>query len=204
LLDSAGANGNIAVGAYGILNRTTMFFVMIVFGVTQGMQPILGYNYGAGQWQRVKTTLHRGILIGTAITAVGWVVTECFPDAISHLFTRDAAMVDIASRGFRIYFICYPVVGVQIVIQNYFQSIGRPLPSIFLSLTRQLVFLLPFLWLLPRYYGVDGVWLSMVGSDFLAFLVAIITLFVIQRRISRRFLTITPVSPATPATQSNQ
>jgi putative MATE family efflux protein len=204
LLDSAGADGNIAVGAYGILNRTTMFFVMIVFGVTQGMQPILGYNYGAGQWQRVKTTLHRGILIGTAITAVGWVVTECFPDAISHLFTRDAAMVDIASRGFRIYFICYPVVGVQIVIQNYFQSIGRPLPSIFLSLTRQLVFLLPFLWLLPRYFGVDGVWLSMVASDFLAFLVAIITLFVIQRRISRRFLTITPVSPATPATQSNQ
>ena len=187
LLDSAGAEGNIAVGAYGILNRTTMFFVMIVFGVTQGMQPILGYNYGAGNWDRVKRTLYKGIMIGTAITAIGWIVTECFPDVISRMFTNDSLMVDIASRGFRIYFICYPVVGVQIVIQNYFQSIGKPLPSIFLSLTRQLVFLLPFLWIPPKYLGVDGVWMSMVASDFLAFIVAIGTLLVLQRRIGIKF-----------------
>ncbi|MDE7396108.1 MAG: MATE family efflux transporter, partial [Muribaculum sp.] len=94
LLDVGGADGNIAVGAYGILNRTTMFFVMIVFGVTQGMQPILGYNYGAGQWPRVKRTLSYGIWAGLIITVIGFVVTEVFPDYISQLFTTDARMIE--------------------------------------------------------------------------------------------------------------
>lgn len=185
LLENAGADGNIAVGSYGIINRTTMFFVMIVFGVTQGMQPILGYNIGAGYMDRVKTTLRKGIFLGTAITAVGWVLTECFPDTISALFTVDNTMIEIAREGFRIYFICYPVVGAQIVIQNYFQSIGHPRPSIFLSLTRQLVFLLPLLWILPGYFGVEGVWMSMAGSDIMAFIVAVITLMILNKRYDR-------------------
>ncbi len=187
LLDNAGAEGNIAVGAYGIINRTTMFFVMIVFGVTQGMQPILGYNYGAGNWLRVKQTLRKGIWIATAITGFGWIVTECFPDTISRMFTTDETMIQIARQGFRVYFICYPVVGAQIVIQNFFQSIGRPVPSIFLSLTRQLIFLLPLLWILPHYYGVVGVWASMTGSDILAFVLAIVTAFVLLRRTDKHF-----------------
>lgn len=187
LLAAAGADGNIAVGAYGIINRTTMFFVMIVFGVTQGMQPILGYNYGAGNWGRVKQTLNRGIWWGTAITAIGWAVTECFPDTISQLFTTDKEMIEIARSGFRIYFIAYPVVGAQIVIQNFFQSIGRPAPSIFLSLTRQLIILLPLLWILPKHFGVDGVWLSMTASDIIAFILAVITAFIILKRISKKF-----------------
>lgn len=177
--------GNVAVGAYGIVNRTTMFFVMIVFGVTQGMQPILGYNYGASNWPRVKETLVKGVLLGTAISTVGWILTESFPDVISSMFTTDRTMIDIAREGFRIYFIVYPVVGAQIVIQNYFQSIGKPKLSIFLSLTRQLIFLLPLLWILPKHFSVDGVWASMAGSDFLAFVLALLTVLITSPKIKR-------------------
>ena len=187
LLEAAGPLGNESVGAYGIINRTTMFFVMIVFGVTQGMQPILGYNYGADNWLRVKQTLYKGIWIGAAVTACGWILTELFPDTISSLFTTDQTMIDIAREGFRVYFICYPVVGAQIVIQNFFQSVGHPAPSIFLSLTRQLVFLLPFLAILPHYFGVTGVWLSMTGSDLLAAIVSIITIIIWIRIINKRY-----------------
>jgi len=187
LLDYGAADGNMAVGAYGILNRTTMFFVMIVFGVTQGMQPILGYNFGAGNWPRVKRTLYTGIWIGFAVTSLGWALTELFPDAISRMFTDDPTIVNIARSGFRIYFILYPVVGVQIVIQNYFQSIGKPKLSIFLSLTRQLLLLLPLLWLLPRFWGISGVWASMAGSDFLSFLLAIIVMYITTRKYTKNY-----------------
>lgn len=188
LLHVAGDSGDIAVGAYGIINRTTMFFVMIVFGVTQGMQPILGYNYGASRWNRVTETLHKGIWLGTAITFVGWAATQLFPDTISSMFTTDRQMIDIARQGFHIYFLVYPVVGAQIVIQNYFQSIGHPKLSIFLSLTRQLIFLVPLLWILPPKYGIDGVWASMTGSDLLAFILAIITMLIMNRRFKRYFV----------------
>lgn len=187
LLDSAGADGNLAVGAYGIINRTTMFFVMIIFGVTQGMQPILGYNIGAGNLARVKETLKKGIIIATCISGTGWIVTQLFPDTISSLFTTDERMIELARTGFRIYFIAYIVVGPQVVIQNFFQSIGHPVPSIFLSLTRQLIFLLPLLWILPRIFGVDGVWISMTGSDILAFILALIVLVVIMRRLTKQY-----------------
>lgn len=187
LLNCGGADGNMAVGAYGILNRTTMFFVMIVFGVTQGMQPILGYNYGARKWGRVKKTLSIGIWIGVAITSVGWIITEVFPDQVSNLFTTDKVLIDLARNGSRIYFIFFPLVGCQIVIQNFFQSIGKPKLSIFLSLTRQLIFLIPFLLILPRYWGINGVWASMAGSDGLAFLLAIATAWIVLKRIDHTF-----------------
>ena len=99
----------------------------------------------------------------------------------------DSSVVNIARKGFRVYFICYPVVGAQIVIQNYFQSIGKPKISIFLSLTRQLIFLLPLLWILPEYFGVTGVWASMGGSDMMAFIVAMVTLIVTTRRFNKKF-----------------
>ena len=185
LLDTAGTDGNIAVGAYGIINRTTMFFVMIIFGITQGMQPILGYNFGAANWPRVKATLMKGIWIATAVSTIGWLLTELIPDTISHMFTTDTVMVQIARDGFRIYFIVYPLVGAQIVIQNYFQSIGKPKLSIFLSLTRQLIFLMPMLWILPPRFGVDGVWAAMSASDFIAFVLALLTAIIMNRHIAK-------------------
>ena len=194
LLDTAGIDGNMAVGAYGIINRTTMFFVMIVFGVTQGMQPILGFNFGANNWARVKRTLRLGMICGFVITTAGCILTETLPNSISQLFTTDETLIDIARRGFRIYFACYSIVGIQIVIQNFFQSIGKPKLSIFLSLTRQLIFLIPFLLILPRHYGIDGVWASMCGSDLLAFLLAVATLFVMNRKLNRYFKNSTSLS----------
>lgn len=194
LLDTAGIDGNMAVGAYGIINRTTMFFVMIVFGVTQGMQPILGFNFGANNWARVKRTLRLGMICGFVITTAGCILTETLPNSISQLFTTDETLIDIARRGFRIYFACYSIVGIQIVIQNFFQSIGKPKLSIFLSLTRQLIFLIPFLLILPRHYGIDGVWASMCGSDLLAFLLAVATLFVMNRKLNRYFKNLTSLS----------
>lgn len=185
LLETAASDGNFAVGAYGIINRATMFFVMIIFGITQGMQPILGYNYGAANWQRVRKTLVKGIIIASGIACFGWIVTEIFPDTISNMFTTEKAMIDIARNGFRVYFIFFPFVGAQIVIQNYFQSIGKPKLSIFLSLTRQLIFLLPLLWILPPRLGVDGVWIAMCSSDFIAFIFALVTVLIMNRRISR-------------------
>ena len=177
LLDYGGDAYDLSVGAYGILNRTTMFFVMIVFGVTQGMQPILGFNYGAGNWERVKRTLRIGIWLGVGITTVGWVITELVPDTVSSLFTTDLQLIDIAGHGARIFFLFYPVIGCQIVIQNYFQSVGKPKISIFLSLTRQLLFLIPFLIILPKQFGIDGVWASIAASDLIAFVFAIVTLW---------------------------
>ena len=194
LLDYAGSDGNLAVGAYGIVNRTTMFFIMVVFGVTQGMQPMLGFNYGANKWERVKRTLRIGIIAGVSITTLGFILTESFPDTISSLFTTDPTLIEIARNGFRIYFICYPVVGCQIVIQNFFQSIGKPQISIFLSLTRQLLFLIPFLIILPRIYGTDGVWASMTGSDLIAFIVAVVTLLIMLRKLNKRFADATPIN----------
>lgn len=186
LLDSAGADGNLAVGAYGIINRTSMFFVMIIFGITQGMQPILGYNYGAASWARIRETLKKGIIIASLISLVGWLATEIIPDKISEMFTIDASMIAIARDGFRIFFLFYPLVGSQIVIQNYFQSIGMPKLSIFLSLTRQLIFLLPLLWILPPRYGVDGVWIAMCSSDLIAFVLAAVTVVIMNRKIAAK------------------
>ena len=180
-----------------------MFFVMVVFGVTQGMQPILGFNFGANQWKRVKSTLHKGIWIGVAITSFGCFITEAFPDTLSRLFKVDENLIAIARDGFRCYFMCYAVVGAQIVIQNFFQSIGKPQISIFLSLTRQLIFLLPFLLTLPKILGVRGVWLSMAASDFLAFVVAVITLVVMQRRLSRRMIASASISTASTDNSDN-
>lgn len=187
LLSYGGADGNMCVGAFGIINRVTMFFAMIVFGISQGMQPILGFNYGAGNWERVKHTLRIGIWVGVIITTVGFLVTEIFPNEVSRLFTVEQVLIDIARRGFRVYFMFFPLVGCQIIIQNYFQSIGKPAYSIFLSLTRQLLFLIPLLLILPPMMGVDGVWGAMCGSDLIAFFTAIITLVVIQKRLNKQF-----------------
>ena len=131
---------------------------------------------GAGHYDRVKRTLRTGIWLGVAITSIGWIISEGLPDTVSRLFTDDETLITISREGFRIYFIAYPVVGCQIVIQNFFQSVGKPNLSIFLSLTRQLIFLLPFLIFMPRLWGVDGVWISMATSDFIAFVFAVVTL----------------------------
>ena len=187
LLEYGGSDGNMAVGAFGIINRVTMFFLMIVMGVTQGMQPILGYNYGAGNWSRVKKTLNLGIWVGTAITVVGFAITMIIPDTVTRMFTDDSTLIRLSREGFRIVLLAYPFIGSAIVIQNFFQSIGKPQLSIFLSVTRQMVFLLPLLLWFPTMWGLDGVWASMAASDFTSFLLTVGTLIVVKRRMNHAY-----------------
>ena len=188
LLETGGNDGELAVGAYGIVNRVGMLFVMIVFGITQGMQPILGYNYGANNWERVKRTLNIGFIVGLLVTTLGFIVGELIPQQIASLFANDDILIDISTTGFRISFMFFAVIGGQIVIQNFFQSIGKPMISIFLSLTRQLLFLIPTLLIFPRIWGVEGVWTSLAVSDILAFIVATITLIIIMRRKNKNLI----------------
>ena len=188
LLETGGNDGELAVGAYGIVNRVGMLFVMIVFGITQGMQPILGYNYGANNWERVKRTLNIGFIVGLLVTTLGFIVGELIPQQIASLFANDDTLIDISTTGFRISFMFFAVIGGQIVIQNFFQSIGKPMISIFLSLTRQLLFLIPTLLIFPRKWGVEGVWTSLAVSDILAFIVATITLVIIMRRKNKNLI----------------
>ena len=188
LLETGGNDGELAVGAYGIVNRVGMLFVMIVFGITQGMQPILGYNYGANNWERVKRTLNIGFIVGLLVTTLGFIVGELIPQQIASLFANDDTLIDISTTGFRISFMFFAVIGGQIVIQHFFQSIGKPMISIFLSLTRQLLFLIPTLLIFPRIWGVEGVWTSLAVSDILAFIVATITLVIIMRRKNKNLI----------------
>lgn len=168
--------GDMAIGAFGILNRIQMLFVMIVMGITMGMQPITGYNYGAQHFGRVKRTLKLGITAGCIITTLGFIIGELFPGVFVGMFTDNHELTDEATLALRIGILSFPVVGAQIVITQFFQSIGKARISIFLSLSRQLLFLLPGLAFLPPFYGVEGVWFSMPLSDALAFAVAALML----------------------------
>jgi len=157
--------GDLAVGAYGIINRVLFLFVMVVIGLNQGMQPIAGYNYGARQYHRVSLVLKYTILLATIVMSVGFILGEFFPRTISLLFTKDETLTKLVVEGMRIVFIVFPINGFQIVTSNFFQSIGMAKKAIFLSLTRQLIFLLPFLFVFPRFWGLNGVWLSMPAAD---------------------------------------
>ena len=177
--------GDMAIGAYGIINRLLTLYVMIVLGLTMGMQPIVGYNFGAQKIDRVKQTLRLGIISGVVITSSGFVICEFFPHAVSALFTDSDELINLAVEGIRLAVLMFPFVGAQIVIGNFFQSIGKAKISIFLSLTRQLLYLLPCLLLFPQWWGLKGVWISMPVSDALAFVTAVISLMIYIKKVSK-------------------
>ncbi len=164
--------GDLAIGAFGIVNRLVYIVVMIVMGLNQGMQPIAGYNYGARLYPRVTKVLKLTIVYATAVTTFGFVVGMAVPRLVVSIFTSDAELIDLSARGLRIIVMFFPIIGFQMVTANFFQSIGMAGKAIFLSLSRQLLILLPCLLILPRFWGGDGVWFSMPVSDFLASLVA--------------------------------
>lgn len=165
--------GDLAVGAYGIVNRISFLFFMVIFGLNQGMQPIAGYNYGALKFDRLLQVLKYAMIAATGVSVLGWLVSELMPYYCARIFTSDATLIGMAEKGLRIANIALPVVGCQIVITNFFQSIGKAKISIFLSLSRQLIFLLPILLILPRFLNLDGVWFSLSLSDAIAAIVAL-------------------------------
>jgi putative MATE family efflux protein len=168
---SAGA-GDLAIGAYGIVNRIIFLFVMVVMGFNQGMQPIAGYNYGAGKYDRVLKVFWKTVMWATITTTVGFLVGTFAPKFAVSLFTSDGMMTDIAARGFTIAVTIFPIVGFQMVASNFFQSIGMASKAIFLSLSRQVLFLIPCLVIVPLRYGIDGVWMALPISDGIATIVA--------------------------------
>ena len=170
-------DGDLAIGAFGIVNRITFLFIMIVMGLNQGMQPIAGYNYGAQQYGRVNRVMKLTIVAATVVTTVGFLVGELLPELAVKAFTTDPTLVEMGARGMRIVVMFYPVIGFQMVTSNFFQSIGMAKKAIILSLSRQVMILIPCLIVLPLFLGADGVWFSMPISDAAASVIAAVMLY---------------------------
>lgn len=173
------------VASYGICNRFSFFFLMIVMGLNQGMQPIVGYNFGARNTERVRATLLRTIVCATLVVMVGFLASILVPRPIVSAFTSDPKLIEISMHNIRILFFAFPLIGFQIVVTQFFQCIGVVKKSIFLSLSRQLIFLIPSLLILPHFWGIDGVFMSIpVGDVAATFTTAV--LFIIEMRKFRR------------------
>ena len=180
------AVGDMAVGAYGIANKVAFIFVMINMGVNQGMQPIAGYNFGSRQYDRMLRVLKYAIIAATVVMTTGFVIAMTIPQLCARLFTTDATLISMSAKGIRYIMIMFPVVGYQMVISTFFQSIGKAKISIFLSLSRQLLVLLPLLVILPPLFKIDGVWLAMPGSDLIAALIAAWIMMVYMKKFKKQ------------------
>jgi len=177
--------GDMAVGAYSIANSMVMVFFMFVMGMIQGMQPIVGYNYGAEKFDRMFRCLWLTIACSTAILLVGWGLSMAFPRQIARIFTTDETLLELSARGIVLDMLVFFVVGSQAVITNFFQCLGKVKISIFLSLSRQLILLLPMAYVFPMFWGLDGVWYSMPASDFGSFAMTIPILMWYMKKLKR-------------------
>lgn len=177
--------GDLAISTMGIINSISMLILMPIFGINQGAQPIIGYNYGAKQYDRVKLTLRYAITAATAIVATGFVVAKLFPTELIQIFNRDPELVRMGTRAIGIFLTMLPIIGFQIVSANYFQAVGKPKSAMFLSLSRQLVFLIPALLILPRFFKLDGVFMAGPVADFLSSLVTGIWIWAEMRHLDR-------------------
>jgi Na+-driven multidrug efflux pump len=174
--------GDYAIGAFGIINALAMLFIMITVGVNMGMQPISGYNFGAGKFDRVTRVFRMAVLAATCITTCGFCLGELFAREVAFAFTRDPELIRRTVTGMRLTFVMYPIVGFQMVTSTFFQSIGRAKISLVLSLSRQVLFLIPFLILLPLCWGLNGVWVAEPMADLTA---SITTFFVLRFQLRK-------------------
>lgn len=176
--------GDMAVGAYGISNRLCFVFVMVTMGVCQGMQPIAGYNYGAQNYNRMFEVLRLAVFAGTAVCAVGFFIAMFLPWQCARLFTTDAELISKSVVAMRYNMALFLIIGAQMVITNFFQSIGKAKVSIFLSLSRQMLILVPLIAVLPRFLALDGIWLSLPLSDGIAAIMAYVMLWIYVRKFN--------------------
>lgn len=177
--------GDLAIGAYGIVNRISFFFIMINMGFNQGMQPIAGYNFGAGKYTRVKRVFKLTVICATIVSCVGFIVSEFMPDLAVSLFTNDPELKELADKGLRLTNLAFPLVGFQMVATNFFQSLGMVHKSILLSLSRQLLFLVPLIYFLPVFFGHRGVWMSFPIADTAAIVLSTILLLSLFRKFRK-------------------
>ena len=179
-------SGDLGIGSYGICNRVIFLFIMICMGLNQGMQPIAGYNYGAKQYSRVKEVFWMTAKFGTIVTTICFAIGMFIPRLAAGIFTHDEALLAMSAEGLRILTIGFPIVGFQMIGTNFFQCLGMVKKSIILSLSRQLLFLLPLIYSLPLWMGSNGVWMSFPISDLLSAMLTAILL----RRLFRKFNTL--------------
>ncbi len=174
--------GDLAIGAYGIINSINMLVIMFIIGLNQGSQPIIGFNYGAKNYHRMFSTLKYAAVAGTILSTLGFVIGTFFPLQVASLFTSDESLQRIAAQGQRISVMMFTLIGFQIVISNFFQSIGKAKMSIALSLTRQFIFLIPAVIILPPIFGLSGAWAAMPVSDGLSSIVFAITFLLFYKK----------------------
>ena len=171
--------GDLAIGAYGIVNRVAFLFTMVVMGLNHGMQPIVGYNYGAKNYDRVRRVLFMTIGWATAVTVVGFIICQLFPEYVVRLFAKEdgsgdaTELIALSTHGLQAILAAFPIVGFSIVVGNFFQYIGKAKRAILLSMTRQMLFILPLLVILPPLWGQDGVWYAIPIADTMAMLLAL-------------------------------
>lgn len=177
LLEQGGADGDLCVGANGITNRVTQLLILMVAGFSQGMQPIVGFNIGAQLFNRVREVLVKAIMTATIILTTGYILIAIFPAMLASLFTSDPVLIEYCVPALRISLCTFPVVGTQMIATSFFQSIRKPGLSMLISLSRQLLFLLPLLLVLPPIMGVHGVWWSMPIADVFSITLSVILLF---------------------------
>ena len=178
--------GDWAVGSYGIANAIGTMFLMFIMGLNQGMQPIAGYNYGSQQTDRLQRVLNLALVSAVCIMTVGWLIAMIIPHYCARIFTDNETLVNMSARAIRIDMFFFPFVGFQMVIINFFQCIGKVKISIFLSLSRQLLFLLPLLYVLPMFYDIDGVWYSLPSSDLVASIIAGVMMVIFMRKFKKQ------------------
>lgn len=179
--------GDLAISAMGIVNSVTMFFLMPIFGINQGAQPIIGYNYGAEKFDRVKKALKLAISAATLVVLIGFAMVRLFPNSLAGLFSKqDPELIALSSRAMQIFLTMLPITGFQIVGANYFQAVGKPKHALILSLSRQVLFLIPALLILPRFFGLYGVFYAGPVADFGSSVVTGIRLFLELKNLDRK------------------
>jgi putative MATE family efflux protein len=175
--------GDISVGAMGIVNSSTMMLVMTIISINMAIQPIIGFNYGAGLYCRVKETAMKAIKYATLVATGGWFICMLIPGVVISIFNSDSMELRAAGiLGLRIYCAVLPVIGFQIIASSYFQAIGKAKLATFLSLLRQIIVLLPLIILLPNFWGIKGVWIANPISDMVA---AVITFIFFRNEIRK-------------------
>ncbi len=177
--------GDLYISAYGVINRTITFFMMIVMGFNQGMQPIVGYNFGAQKLDRVITTYKYTLICAISINTLGFILCQFFPDLVIKMFTTHEELIELCRHALRITSLTLPIIAFQMVSTNFFQSMGYAKKAIFLSTNRQLLFLIPFLIILPRFFGADGVWMSIPSADIIAVIVSLVMIILQFRKFKR-------------------
>ncbi len=184
--------GDLGIAAFGIINRLAMFVIMPLFGIVQGFQPIAGFNYGARKFDRVKEVLKTAALVTTLMGTGATILVQLFPRQIISIFTSDAQLLDIATPALQIVFIAVPVVGIQVVGATFFQAIGKSLPSLLLTLSRQIILLLPLALILSSLFQLNGLWLAFPAADGLSTVITLIWLAAEMRRLNRKMLVLSP------------